>query len=49
MICCRCEKHIPKNSRANQWFCKHCYGMVQKFDKWNKEIEKKWVEEKNLK
>jgi hypothetical protein len=49
MICCRCDQYIPSNSRANQWFCKHCYGAVRKFDKWSKEIEKKWAEEKNLK
>ena len=40
MICNRCEQYIPERSRANKWFCRHCFTVVRKFDKWNKEIEK---------
>ena len=49
MICQRCEQHIPARSRYNEWFCRHCYGVVRKFDKWNKIIEKQWAEKKNSK
>jgi len=43
IMCCRCDKLIPPNSKANRWFCKHCWTVVSRFDKWNKEIEKEGI------